>query len=278
MVKTKLIDLHMHSTYSDGHLTPGELVNLAAARGLAAVALADHDCLDGVPEYGTAAKQAGIETVTAVELSCIHRGRDLHILGYGVDVEDKTLQQMLKRFCDTRENRGMMIVEKLAGMGVHIDAEKILEKAGDGALGRPHIAEALVEGGYAKDFNEVFGKYIGERCPAYVEKYKMSPEEAIGFIRGASGLAFVAHPGFYLDDLDGFNELLDETFDGIEVYHSQHTPETAQRLVCIAQERGLLMSGGSDFHGFEGRDSLGQPEVPYQLFARIKERLEGLAT
>jgi len=278
MAQTKLIDLHMHSTYSDGHLTPGELVNLAVGSGLAAVALADHDCLDGVPEYRAAAAQAGIETITAVELSCIHRGRDLHILGYGVDVKDETLQEMLKRFCDTRENRGLMIVEKLAGMGVQLDAEKILEKAGAGALGRPHIAEALVEGGYARDFKEVFGKYIGEHCPAYVEKYKMSPEEAIRFVRGASGLAFVAHPGFYLDDMDGFNELLDETFDGIEVFHSQHTPETAQRLVRIAQERGLLMSGGSDFHGFEGRDSLGEPKVPYEYFARIKERLEDLAT
>ena len=276
MASMKLIDLHMHSTYSDGHLTPRELIDLAAERGLAAVALADHDCLDGVPEYQRAAALAGIESITAVELSCIHRGRDLHILGYGIDAGDETLRGMLKRFIDTRENRGLMIVEKLAGMGVHLDAKKILEKAGDGALGRPHIAEALVEGGYAKDFNEVFTKFIGEHCPAYVEKYKMSPEEAIRYIHGASGLAFVAHPGFYLDDMDGFNELLDEAFDGIEVYHYQHTPETAQRLVRIAQDRRLLMSGGSDFHGFEGRDNLGEPEVPYEFFAKIKERLGGL--
>jgi predicted metal-dependent phosphoesterase TrpH len=275
MTQAKLIDLHMHSTYSDGHLTPGELVDMAARRGLAAVALADHDCLDGVPEYRDAAARAGIESIAAVELSCIHRGRDLHILGYGVDVDDETLQDMLTRFRDTRENRGLMIVKKLAEMGIHLDAEKILAKAGDGALGRPHIAEALVEGGYAKDFNEVFGKFIGEHCPAYVEKYKMSPGDAIRYIRGASGLAFVAHPGFYLDDMDGFNELLDERFDGIEVYHYQHTPETAQRLVRIANERGLLMSGGSDFHGFEGRDNLGEPKVPYEFFARIVERLEG---
>ena len=278
MTKTKLIDLHMHSTYSDGRLAPGELIDLAAERGLAAVALADHDCLDGVPEYRAAATRAGIESITAVELSCIHRGRDLHILGYGVDVENETLQEMLTRFRDTRENRGLMIVEKLAGMGVHLDAKKILEKAGDGALGRPHIAEALVEGGYAKDFNEVFGRYIGEDCPAYVEKYKMSPADAIRYIRGASGLAFVAHPGFYLDDMDGFNALLDEQFDGIEVYHYQHLPETAQRLVRIARERGLLMSGGSDFHGFEGRDNLGDPQVPYEFFASIRARLDEPST
>jgi predicted metal-dependent phosphoesterase TrpH len=277
MSKQKLIDLHMHSTYSDGQLTPNQLVGLAAERGLVAVALADHDCLDGVREYGSAAAEAGLETVSAVELSCIHRGRDLHILGYGVDVEDGTLLGMLERFCETRENRGLMIVEKLRELGVHLDADKILEKAGEGALGRPHIAEALVEGGYAKDFNEVFAKHIGERCPAYVEKYKMSPEEAVRYIHGASGLAFVAHPGFYLDDMDGFNQLLEEPFDGIEVYHSQHTPSTADRLVEIARKRGLLMSGGSDFHGFEGRDSLGEPPVPYEFFSAIIERLESRA-
>ena len=116
MPQSKLIDLHMHSTYSDGQLTPGELVKLAAGRGLAAVALSDHDCLDGVREYGEEAAAAGLETISAVELSCIHRGRDLHILGYGVDVENGTLGEMLERFCKTRENRGLMIVEKLSGM------------------------------------------------------------------------------------------------------------------------------------------------------------------
>lgn len=275
MSQQKMIDLHMHSTYSDGQLTPGELVEIAAECGLAAVALADHDCLDGVPEYVEAATKAGLESVSAVELSCIHHGRDLHILGYGVDVEDETLQEMLKRFCDTRENRGLKIVENLAGMGIDLDADSILEKAGAGALGRPHIAEALVEAGYAENFNEVFDKYIGEGCPAYVDKYKMSPEEAVKYIHKASGLAFVAHPGFYLDDMGGFNELLEEAFDGVEVYHSQHTPETARKLVKIARERGLLMSGGSDFHGFEGRDCLGEPKVPYEFFAGIKERLNG---
>jgi predicted metal-dependent phosphoesterase TrpH len=275
MSQQKLIDLHMHSTFSDGQLTPAELVEIAAECGLAAVALADHDCLDGVPEYVAAAKKAGLESITAVELSCIHGGRDLHILGYGVDVADETLREMLRRFREARENRGLKIVENLAQMGIYLDADSILEKAGDGALGRPHIAEALVEGGYAENFSEVFAKYIGEGCPAYVEKYKMSPKEAVDFIHGASGLAFVAHPGFYLDDLEGFNELLEEAFDGIEVYHSQHTPEASQQLVKIARDHGFLMSGGSDFHGFEGRDCLGEPKVPYEFFAKIKDRLGG---
>jgi predicted metal-dependent phosphoesterase TrpH len=182
---------------------------------------------------------------------------------------------MLQQFCDTRERRGIGIVEKLADLGVHIDKEKVLEKAGDGALGRPHIAEALVEGGYAKDFSEVFDKYIGEHCPAYVEKFRMTPEEAVGYIHAAGGLAFIAHPGFYLDDQEGFNELLEEDFDGVEVYHSKHGAGTANRLIEIAAEHGLLMSGGSDFHGFAGRDNIGDPKVPYEFFTKIKERLDG---
>jgi predicted metal-dependent phosphoesterase TrpH len=277
MREEKLVDLHMHSTYSDGELTPAELVKIAAGKALSAIALADHDCLDGIGEYREAAAEAGLESISAVELSCIHRGRDLHILGYGVDAEDKPFRKMLERFIDTRERRGIKIVEKLAGLGVHIDVESVLREAGAGALGRPHIAKALVEGGYVKDFNEAFDKYIGENCPAYVEKYKMSPKEAVRYIHGSGGLAFVAHPGFYLDDMEGFNELLEEDFDGIEVYHSQHDTKTANRLVAIAEERKYLMSGGSDFHGFAGRDNLGEPKVPYEFFVKIKERLTGRA-
>lgn len=278
MPQEKLIDLHMHSTYSDGQLTPAELVNIAAELDLVAVALADHDCIDGVTEFIDAAVRAGMESISGVELSCMHRGRDLHILGYGVDVDDETFQRMLKRFCDTREQRGIKIVEKLADLGVHIDKEDVLVKAGDGALGRPHIAEALVEGGYVRDFNEAFEKYIGEDCPAYVDKYRMTPEDAVGHIHAAGGLAFVAHPGFYLDDLEGFNQLLEEDFDGLEVYHSKHDVQTANRLMGIASERRLLVSGGSDFHGFAGRDNIGEPTVPYEFFARIKERLDGRST
>jgi predicted metal-dependent phosphoesterase TrpH len=273
MHQEKLIDLHMHSHYSDGQLSPAELVDIAAGKSLKAIALADHDCLDGVGEYIEAANRAGIETISGVELSCIYKGRDLHILGYGVDENDKTFQDMLLKFRDTREHRGLKIIEKLGELGVHLDAAKVLEKAGDGALGRPHIAEALVEGGYVKVFGEAFDKYIGEDCPAYVDKYKMSPKEAVQHIHRAGGLAFVAHPGFYMEDLDAFYELLGYGFDGVEVNHSKHDEQTAQ-LSVIADERGLLKSGGSDFHGFARKESIGDPKVPYEYFSKIAERLD----
>jgi len=273
MQEGKFVDLHMHSTFSDGQLAPAELIKMASDRGLAAVALADHDCLDGNPEYVEAASKAGLESVTGVELSCVYHGRDLHILGYGVDPADEPLKSMLEKFVVVREQRGIKIVEKLETLGVKIDVEKVLKNAGAGALGRPHIARALVEGGYVKDFNEAFNKYIGENCSAYVDKYKMIPEDAVYYIHGAGGLAFVAHPGFYMEDLDAFYELLDCGFDGIEVFHSKHKTQTANHLRSIANERGLLESGGSDFHGFAGRDVLGEPKVPYEFFEKIRERL-----
>jgi predicted metal-dependent phosphoesterase TrpH len=275
MPQEKLIDLHLHSEYSDGELKPAQLVKIAADRNLAAVALADHDCVDGVGEFENAAASAGLESISGVELSCIHRDRDLHILGYGVNPQDEKLREMLRLFCETRERRGIEIVEKLDKLGVHIDKEWVLREAGDGALGRPHIAKALIKAGYAKDPSEAFEKYLGEKCPAYVEKYKMDPKTAVRHIHDAGGLAFVAHPGFYLDDVEGFDELLEEEFDGIEVYHPKHDAGTAARLIEIVNERELLMSGGSDFHGFAGRDNIGEPDVPYEYFTRIKERLDG---
>lgn len=273
MHQEKWIDLHMHSTFSDGIHTPTKLVDIALRKELAAIALADHDSIDGCRELESAARSAGVEVMTGVELSSEHNGRDLHILGYGVDADDANLLNMLRRFRDTRERRGIMIVEKLKDIGIELDMDVILAKAGDGALGRPHIAEALVEGGYANDFAEVFARFIGEHCPAYVEKYKITPAGAVEHIQNAGGLAFVAHPGYYIDDMTAFEELLDQGFDGIEVHHPHHKNGVVDQLLGIAKARGLLTSGGSDFHGFAGRDNMGEPKVPYGLLERIKERL-----
>lgn len=273
MPQDKYIDLHMHSTFSDGIHSPTKLVDIARRKELVAIALADHDSLEGFRELEAAAVAAGLEVITGVELSSEHNGRDLHILGYGIDPDDANLLGMLQKFRDTRERRGIMIVEKLREEGIELDMGAILAKAGDGALGRPHIAEALVEGGYANDFPEVFARYIGEHCPAYVEKYKITPAGAVEHIHGAGGLAFVAHPGYYLEDMAAFDELLDQGFDGVEVHHPHHKNGIVDQLGAIAGSRGLLTSGGSDFHGFAGRDNMGEPKVPYSLLEKIKARL-----
>ena len=274
MQQEKWIDLHMHSTFSDGIHTPAKLVEIAVRKELSAIALADHDSLDGFRELEKAAAAAGVEVITAVELSSEHNGRDLHILGYGVDPDNTSLLGILKQFCDTRERRGIMIVERLKKIGIELDMDAILAKAGDGALGRPHIAEALVEGGHAGDFPEAFAKYIGEDCPAYVEKFKITPADAVAHIHGAGGLAFVAHPGYYVDDADAFEDLLNQGFDGIEVHHPHHKNGVWERLLGIANDRGMLISGGSDFHGFAGRDNMGQPKVPYAILENIKAHLK----
>ncbi|HKW15544.1 MAG TPA: PHP domain-containing protein [Candidatus Krumholzibacteria bacterium] len=269
----KRIDMHMHSTYSDGVRTPAELIAMARSKGLAGLALTDHDSIEGFRELSAAAAGAGVEVMTGVELSCEYNGKDLHVLAYGVDADNVALQSLLRDFRGARERRGERIVEKLAEQGVHIDMERVKAKAGNGSLGRPHIAEALIEAGYVPDHAQAFARYIGEGCPAHVDKFKMQPEQAVQSIHAARGLAFVAHPGYYMEDFDAFLRLLDAGFDGVEVFHPYHIPPVITRLLALARDRGLLISGGSDFHGFAGRDNMGEPAVPHALFERIQETL-----
>jgi predicted metal-dependent phosphoesterase TrpH len=183
------------------------------------------------------------------------------------------LQALLREFREARERRGERIVEKLAEQGVHIDMARVLAKAGNGALGRPHIAEALIEAGYVADHAQAFARYIGEGCAAYVDKRKMQPSQAVASVRAADGLAFVAHPGYYMEDFHAFLHLLDQGFDGVEVFHPYHIPPVTTRLLALARDRGLLISGGSDFHGFAGRDNMGEPAVSHEFFERIQETL-----
>ena len=272
------IDLHMHSTFSDGVFTPTELVEKAVAGEVDVISLTDHDCLDGLSEAISAGKTKGVRVVAGVELSCEYRGRDLHILGYGVDPAHEGFQEALRKFRETRHKRGLKIVEKLNALGITIEPAEVLAKAGKGALGRPHIAAVLVDRGVVSKTGEAFDKYIAEGGPAYVPKYKMSASEAIGQIRAASGLAFVAHPGVFLENMDEMLDLIAEGFDGIEVYHPTHTGEMAKKLRKMAEEKGLLMSGGTDFHGFSGRDvSMGSLNIPPDVWEKLSARLDGHA-
>jgi len=277
MQQEKYIDLHTHSTFSDGTNTPTRLVEIAMVKGLTALALTDHDSLDGFVELADAADAVGLEVITGVEMSCEHNSRDLHILGYGVDHEATGLQNMLKMFRDARRQRGVDMIARLRELDVNITEEAVMVKVGRGALGRPHIAQVLLDEGYVSYFGEAFDKYIGEGAPAYVDKYKMDPVEAVGHIHAAGGLAFVAHPGYYIDGdvdaVDSFDDLLDKGFDGIEVLHPHHNAEMVRRLTEIATSRDMLMSGGSDYHGIAGRDNLGISNVPYEILEKMKDRL-----
>jgi len=268
------IDLHIHSTFSDGLCSPAELIGKAVKKKLAAISLTDHDCVDGVNEAVSAGKQRDVEVLSGVELSCEFKGRDLHILGYGVEPAHAELQDMLQRFRDTREKRGVKIIEKLNELGMPVKVDDVMEKSGQGALGRPHIAAVLAEKGFVKNPVEAFDKYIAEGGPAYVPKYKMSPPEAIRYIRLAGGLAFIAHPGIFLNDMDEMSALLAEGFDGVEVYHPKHNTAMVEGLTAIAREHDLLISGGSDYHGFTSRDlPIGALDISYEVLEKIKERL-----
>ncbi len=268
------IDLHVHSTYSDGVHTPSALVELADDRGVVVLGIADHDCVDGVQEAVEAARGRGMEIVSGVELSSEFLGRDLHILGYGFDPLDEALKEMLQRFRDTRHKRGIKIVENLLAMGVELDPADVLAKNANGSLGRPHIAELLVEKGYVFSHAEAFAKYLGENSPAYVKKHKLSPAQAIGFLHAAGGVAFIAHPANYLEDESHIHELISYGFDGIETIHPNHGPEDVMRLTTIAEKYGLLMSGGTDFHGFSGKNvPIGELDIPPAQWKKLKERL-----
>jgi hypothetical protein len=247
---------------------------MAEKKKLAAISLTDHDCVDGVHEAIEAGEKKGVEVLSGVELSCEFNGRDLHILGYGVDPDHAEFQDMLRRFRETRHRRGLRIIEKLNALGVSIDAEDVLRKSGEGSLGRPHIAAVLAERGIVSNPAQAFDRYIAEGGPAYVPKYKMAPPEAIRHIRTAGGLAFAAHPGIFLESAAELDALLAEGFDGVEIYHPRHGAETVRRLKAVADARGLLVSGGSDYHGFASRDMpLGALDIPYELLKQINRRL-----
>ena len=267
------IDLHMHSTFSDGTLTPTELIDKAVAVKLSVISLTDHDCLDGVPEAIEAGRAKGVEVLTGVELSCEYRDRDLHVLGYGMDHHNQSIQDALHMFRQTRHKRGIKIIEKLNALGINIEPAEVLAKAGEGALGRPHIAAVLVEKGVVSRTGEAFDKYIAEGGPAYEPKYKMSAPEAIAFIQNAGGLAFIAHPGIFLENTEELHDLIKEGFDGVEVYHSTHSANRTKALKEIAESSGLLISGGTDFHGFPGRDVMGTIDIPYSVWENIRDRL-----
>jgi len=184
---------------------------------------------------------------------------------------------MLRRFRDTRLRRGYKILEKLDALGIVLDPEQVIAVSPDGALGRPHIAKALLEGGFVKSYQEAFDRFLADGGPAYVKKFKLEPAEAIHYIHAAGGLAFIAHPGTFIRSSGELVELLSLHFDGIEVAHPNHSNGQRSEFAAIAEKHGLLASGGSDFHGFAGKDTpLGVPEVPYRYFERIKEKLQAL--
>ena len=255
------VDLHAHSTASDGTATPTGAVEAAHRAGVVALALTDHDTLAGVPEAQAAADRLGLRLVPGVELSVHQEGVEVHLLGLHIrDVAG--LQTELEAIRDQRRLRAIAMVEKLAAAGAPIAIEAVLAEAAGGAIGRPHVARALVAAGHVKDQREAFDRFLAAGRPAYVDKARLEIADGIAMVHRAGGLAIIAHPG-----AEGRRERIEPLvpmgLDGLEVRHPSHSAEDVKRLDALAQHFGLVVSGGSDWHGaMQGPRVLGAMRVP----------------
>ncbi|MDR7556348.1 MAG: PHP domain-containing protein [Armatimonadota bacterium] len=265
------IDLHTHTTASDGLLDPAALVAEAHARDVGLLAVTDHDTTAGVDPAMAAGRTLGVEVWSGVELSCDVPVGEVHVLGYFVRHELEWFQQLLDRLRAGRTDRARRMVERLAALGVPIAFERVAALAGGGAVGRPHVARALVEAGWVRDIAEAFDRYIGRHGPAYVERVKISPAAAVRVIRAAGGLAVLAHPGWGAHEAI-VPELVAAGLDGIEVYYPDHSPAQVERYTALARQYGLLMTGGTDFHGGEiaTRVAVGSQYVPEGLIGPLR--------
>lgn len=273
----EFIDLHTHSTASDGARAPADVARAAKAAGLAAFALTDHDTVAGLAEARAAAAQAGIRLINGVELSAVEGQLETHILGLHLgDVAQ--IEHDLAGLREMRVTRAKRIVERLNTLGVPVTFEAVLQQAAGGAVGRPHVAKALVRGGWVGDLREAFDRYLGNGRVAFVPKDRLAMVDAIALIHSAGGIAVLAHPGG-LGTAERVRVLVDAGLDGLEVLHPSHSWEDSQRLDALATEFDLVRSGGSDWHGApDGSRTLGMMRVPAQWLASHETRAAAVAS
>lgn len=256
-------DFHTHSTCSDGRLSPTELIDLAVSRGVRVMALTDHDTVDGIEEArAAAARHPGFRLIPGVELSCDVPGTEVHMLGLCIDPAGAVLRARLDEFRRGRVERAERMVEALTRLGAPIEWSRVQEIAGEASVGRPHVAQALLERGHVQTFDEAFQRFLGRNGPAYFERQKLTPAEAIVMIREAGGVAVFAHPSF----TDGYEEmastLASHGLFGMEVYYRAYPPDLVETLRLLAERLGLFPLGGSDFHGIERNDEREPGEIP----------------
>jgi hypothetical protein len=268
MASTKFADLHVHTRISDGIFTPEDAVKQAHRAGLAAVAIADHDSVDGIQAAIWAGKKYGVEIIPAVELSSGFGNHELHIVGYYIDWQNKRFWDKLFVLQEARRERARKIVEKLQELGIDISYNLVIALDG-GVVGRPHIAQAMVSRGYVESIDKAFDKYLGAGKPAYVAKYPLSPAGAIKLIKKAGGLPVLAHPVFARVD-DMLPKLVEDGLRGIEVYHIKQDAKVSKHYMRLARRYGLLSTGGSNSHGDV---FVGCVRVPYSIVERIKDEL-----
>jgi len=273
------VDLHIHSTASDGRLAPADIIKEAAGRGLTYIALTDHDTVDGIaPAQAAAQAFPQLKVIPGVEISTDIPQGEVHVLGYFIDYTDPELKSTLDRFRNSRLRRAQGMVAKLENLGIHIDWQRVQEIAGASSIGRPHIAQAMLEKGYISSFKQAFTEYLSRDGPAYVEREKMTPAEAVELIVKARGLAVLAHPLTAGDPEVLTTELKAAGLVGIEAHYDGYSAEEINRLVGLARRHNLIATGGSDYHGLEPatETAIGGANVPIesaeQLIALAKQR------
>jgi len=266
------VDLHIHSTASDGRLSPAEVVRKSVERGLTIITLADHDTVDGIiPALAAAKAFPRLKVIPCVEMSTDVPNGEAHVLGYFIDYTDPEFAARLERMRHSRRERAQGMVAKLRALGIHIEWQRVQEIAGSSSMGRPHIAQAMLEKGYIASIKEAFTKYISRDGPAYVDREKMTPVEAVELILKANGLPVLAHPLTVSDPEIMVSQLKAAGLVGIEVYYDGYTADERNRLINLAERYGLIASGGSDYHGLDASTEtmIGDADVPMESAERL---------
>jgi len=273
-------DLHTHTNASDGSLAPFELVQAALEQQLELIAIVDHDTVSGIAPAQAAAAGTSLAVLPGIEVSVLHEGHSVHLLGYGIDPTSEVLLMRVHALTAGREERARTIVALLARAGTPISWDRVAA-LGRGAIGRPHIARVLIEGGYARDIADAFDRFIGPECPAYLPSGRLGPTDAIALVRDAGGQAALAHAMLLDDDVD-LDTLLDHLqaagLTGLEVFHTEHNEAANKKLSQIAKDRELWWCGGSDFHGpSKPRARLGRVPVPVSVLDQgpFKQLVQG---
>ncbi|WP_047151504.1 PHP domain-containing protein [Aneurinibacillus tyrosinisolvens] len=270
------VDLHSHTVASDGTCTAQESIERAKNRGLTALGITDHDTVAAIPDAIREGERLGVEIVPGIEISSVDGGRDIHVLGYYINIEDAEFLTRLESLRDVRNIRNRMLVEKLNELGFPVTMAEVesRKKEKTGNIGRPHIAEVLVEKGFVSSMQEAFDKYLGQDGAAYVNPPRISPEEAIDMIHKAGGVAILAHPGLY-NDTQLVERLIAYGLKGIEVHHPDHSEEDEKIYEQMADKHSLLKTAGSDFHGFRNgkvfHGDLGERSTTVDTVRRLKE-------
>ncbi len=271
------VDLHIHSTVSDGRLSPAEIVRKAVELGLTTIALTDHDTVDGIASAIAAAKAfPQLKVIPGVEISTDMPTDEVHVLGYFIDYTDYELQTKLEGMRNSRQQRAQKMIAKLGDLGIYLEWQRVQEIAGSGSVGRPHIAQAMLEKGYIASMNEAFAKYLGRGGPAYVVRDKLTPQEAVRLILQVNGLPVLAHPLTINDPEKMVVELKAAGLVGIEAYYGNYTTDEIEGLVSLANKYGLITSGGSDYHGLDASTEtmIGGADVPVEAVEQLIARAE----